>query len=269
MRTLLSRLSKVGVASRADLAKSLGMSQPTAGRIADELLELGVLEEIAAPEGMESPSASKKDAGRLGRPGRMLRLDSTNPRFLAVQLGVVKTNFAVLPVGFKGEDNWTLQLATTNSEKKWTEQLRVAAAKLPQKNFWGVLLSVPGVVDEPEGRILFSPNQHWAERADLPELIQRVWKAPVVMVHEQRALALGYQSGEPFGEDFMLVDFNEGVGSAAIVEGKLYSNSLPDPRAKSATRHGAGEPAAVRVRGDWLRGDIDFDWRVAAKFCGA
>ena len=45
-RTLLGRLQRMGLASRAELAKSLGMSQPTAGKIADELLELGVLEEV-------------------------------------------------------------------------------------------------------------------------------------------------------------------------------------------------------------------------------
>ena len=37
-RALLRQLQKLGVASRADLAKSLGMSQPTAGKIVDELL---------------------------------------------------------------------------------------------------------------------------------------------------------------------------------------------------------------------------------------
>jgi glutamate synthase (NADPH/NADH) small chain len=37
-RALLRRLQKLGVASRAELAKSLGMSQPTAGKIVDELI---------------------------------------------------------------------------------------------------------------------------------------------------------------------------------------------------------------------------------------
>ena len=44
-RAVLDRLLRLGTASRAELAKSLGLSQPTAGKIADELLELGVFEE--------------------------------------------------------------------------------------------------------------------------------------------------------------------------------------------------------------------------------
>ena len=43
-RTLLGRLQKMGQGSRAELARLLGISQPTAGRIVDELLEAEVLE---------------------------------------------------------------------------------------------------------------------------------------------------------------------------------------------------------------------------------
>ena len=43
-RALLRQLQKLGVASRAHLAKSLGMSQPTAGKIVDELIGMDVVE---------------------------------------------------------------------------------------------------------------------------------------------------------------------------------------------------------------------------------
>jgi DNA-binding Lrp family transcriptional regulator len=65
-RALLRRLLKFGVASRADLAKSLGMSQPTAGKIVDELLAAGVLEEI---ELAENPGGNPCADGRAGSCG--------------------------------------------------------------------------------------------------------------------------------------------------------------------------------------------------------
>ena len=46
---LLARLQQMGVASRAELAKSLGLSQPTSGKIVDQLLALGVIEEFEVP----------------------------------------------------------------------------------------------------------------------------------------------------------------------------------------------------------------------------
>ncbi len=81
-------------------------------------------------------------------------------------------------------------------------------------------MSTPGIVDEKTGRILFSPNLHWSEGADMPELIRRVWPVPVLLVQEERALALGHHAAAPGHEDFLLVDFGEGVGGAVVVAGR-------------------------------------------------
>jgi predicted NBD/HSP70 family sugar kinase len=228
-RALLARLQRMGVASRADLAKSLGMSQPTAGKIAEDLLRIGVLEELEEREASAKTEAEKSAPGpaRLGRPGRMLRLNRSSPRFLGIQLGVNETKLAALPVGADMEDHWSVEVKTPSSAKDWARALRGAKGKLLLKGIWGVLVSVPGVVDEQAGRVLFSPNLHWTETTDLPGLVRQVWGAPAVLVQEERALALGHQFVEPDSEDFLLVDFGEGVGGAVIVGGKLYANPLP------------------------------------------
>lgn len=225
-RALLGRLQRLGLASRADLAKSLGMSQPTAGKIADELLRLGVLEEVDH-EATPAPARGSKTRAKLGRPGRMLRLDRTRPRFLAIQLGVTETRLAALPVGVDQEDHWPVCVDTPASAESWVRRLTQAAAQLPARKWWGVLVSVPGIVDEPAGKVLFSPNLHWTEKADLRALVGRVWDAPVELVQEERALALGHQYLTPEREDFFLADFGEGVGGAVIVGGKLAATTLP------------------------------------------
>jgi predicted NBD/HSP70 family sugar kinase len=156
-----------------------------------------------------------------------MRLNRSQARFLAIQLGVSETNLAALPVGAEPEDRWAVQVQTPASAGGWVRQLKIAAAKISQREFWGVMVSVPGIVDEPGGRVLFSPNLHWTEAADLPMLIQQVWPTAVALVQEERALALGHQYVDPDEEDFLLVDFGEGVGGAAIVAGKPYANPLP------------------------------------------
>ena len=226
-RTLLGRLQRMGLASRADLAKSLGMSQPTAGKIADELLALGVLEEVDVEEIAPKTALKKAATPRLGRPGRMLRLNRSTPRFVAIQLDISQTSLTTLPVGADQEDHWTVEIPTPASAEEWVKQLRQAAAKLPRQKFWGVLVSVPGIVDEGAGRVLFSPNLHWTEQADLIRLIQGVWDAPVLLAQEERTLALGHQYLDPEREDFLLVDFGEGVGGAVILAAKPYANPLP------------------------------------------
>ncbi len=224
-RALLRQLQKLGVASRAELAKALGMSQPTAGKIVDELLAVEVLEEIEVVE------TNGAEANLRGRPGRKLQLNHSQSRLLAIQLGMQETTVAALALGIPDADQWhftfALEKGETNPARVWEKSLRAAASKIGDHNFLGVLLSVPGIVDETANKILFSPNIHWTEKADLAQIVRRVWNVPVLLVQEERALALGHHLANPDCDDFLLVDFGEGVGGAIIMDGKPLANPLP------------------------------------------
>lgn len=226
-RALLRQLQKLGVASRADLAKALGMSQPTAGKIVDELIEMDVLEEAENGE----RNGNGETSGQLGRPGRKLRLNQSRPKFVGIQLGLHTTTLAGLTLGVAGHDHWPVSFEVTATEpnpaRTWEKKLRQAAKTLDWGDFLGVILSVPGLVDEAANRVLFSPNLHWTEKADLAGIAGRVWQAPVLLLQEERGLALGYHLANPDYDDFLLVDFGEGVGGAIIVEGKPLFHPLP------------------------------------------
>jgi predicted NBD/HSP70 family sugar kinase len=224
-RALLDRLLRLGTASRAGLAKSLGLSQPTTGKIADELLELGVFEETEE-NGSETPPVSAL-VPRMGRPARMLRLTQSRALFLGLHVGLAQTSVAPLPLSVNDTGPWANSFNTPPTAHEWFRGLRKAAAQIPQKSFWGILVSVPGLVDERKGEILYSPNLHWTEKTALSSLIRKVWKAPVMLIQEERALALGHHAADPEGEDFFLADFGEGVGGAVMISGRLYSHPLP------------------------------------------
>jgi predicted NBD/HSP70 family sugar kinase len=218
-RELVGCLQTMGTASRAALAKSLGLSQPTAGKIVEQLLKEGIVEETdPTPEPGGAPA---------GRPPQLLRLDRRHRRFLAIQMGVSDTRLVTLPVGVNEEDHWDLQFPTPASAQAWRAGLAKVAGRMPRTEFWGVLVSIPGVVEEQCGRVLFSPNLHWTEGDKLSSLIRSVWDAPVVLVQEERALALGHQVVKPGSPGFLLVDFGEGVGSALVVQGRLQASPLP------------------------------------------
>lgn len=227
-RALVRQLQKSGIASRAVLARSLGMSQPTAGKIVDELIADNILEEVDA---VEAGDGNGNGATRLGRPGRQLQLNRSQPGFLGIHLGIQETSLAELPLGDADEDRWrhSFRNPATKSQPvaQWEAELREAAKKLDSKKFLGVLLSVPGIVDEPANKILFSPNIHWSEGQDLPAVIRRVWNLPALVVQEERVVALGHHFNNPEDENFLLVDFGEGVGGAAIVGGKPFASPLP------------------------------------------
>ncbi len=227
-RTLFNQLRLLGRATRADLAKSLGMSAPTAGKIVDELLALGVLAQVeggaaVTRDGRRPPGPN----GKLGRPGRLIELDRKKARFIGIELGVAETRLAALPVGADDEQRWAVRISTLNSAGRWQKQLTAAAKKLGASGLWGVVVSVPGIVDERAGRVLFSPNLHWTEGIDLRALVRQVWDVPVELVQEERALALGHQLDDRSGGNLLLVDFGDGVGGAAMLGGQVYRSSLP------------------------------------------
>jgi len=126
-----------------------------------------------------------------------------------------------------GEDKWLIRFKTPNSAKDWVHQIKAAAGKIAEKKFWGILVSVPGLVDEAKGRVIYSPNLHWTEKTDFSALIQKVWRSPVILVQEGRALALGHHAVHPTVADFFMVDFGEGVGGSFMIGGRLYNHPLP------------------------------------------
>ena len=224
-RALIRQMEKSGLASRASLARSLGMSQPTAGKIVDELLRENILEEVAS-----STDSTALSAGP-GRPGRLLCLNRFRPGFLGIQMGVRHSDFYELPLNASSSPLWQERLTHptghSNPLHAWELSLKRMAARCRRRKFHCAVLSVPGVVEESAGRVIFSPNIHWSEEADLPGIIQQYWKIPVLLVQEERTLALGHHRLHPEHEDFLLVDFGDGVGGAILTGGKLFASSLP------------------------------------------
>lgn len=218
-RVLFASLLRGADGSRAEIAKRVGLSAPTVGKVADALIASGLIEEYDDP-----------GSQGVGRPGKLLRLSRSTTPIVAVQIGVRHTRVSALPVSGPVDDRWRVQFATPRRFKSWTDRLGVAAKSLHVARPWAVMVSVPGVTDEAAGRVLLSPNLHWLEKANLADAIGRTWRAshpPVCMVQEIRALAMGHAAAESAAGDFLLVDFGEGVGGAAHLNGRLHEGSLP------------------------------------------
>jgi predicted NBD/HSP70 family sugar kinase len=211
--------------SRKELARVSGMSQPTVSRIVDGLLAQGIL-----MEGASKAQTTRKGHARVvaaGRPSIPVELDRRRPHFMAVQVGVHKTRLAMVPVAIPESDHWDHQFETPKDINEWAKQLSDACNVFVAKGIKAVIVSLPGVVDEAEKRVFLSPNLRWTEQADLADILQKLFKVPVLFVQEIRALALGHLATEPDAGDFLLVDSGSGVGAAAVEGGQLYTGPLP------------------------------------------
>ena len=212
-RRLSALLLAEGPATRADLARRLGLSVVTAGKVADELSAEGLIEESDEP----APTSAGVPAPPLGRPARKLKLVA-GPRYAAVEIGVGETS--VSAVGLDGTSYGIRSFRTPAGTKPFLADFRRAFAALVRETGdppSAVLVSVPGVVDEDAERIVFSPNLHWTEGTALLPALGRVAAAPVVAVQEVRALALGLVASGDASEAFLLLEFGDGVGGAVVV----------------------------------------------------
>lgn len=220
MQELLLR----GAASRAELAARAGMSRPTAGKIIDDLLAARVLEEPEPPSS-HSDSPSQGSSRRMGRPGRLVSLESRQPRVILVQLGVLKTQLTATPLRLGHDVQWSHSFATPRSEATFLRKLQQVGAALAVKRPWVFAVSVPGLYDERQGRALLGPNLRWVEGLPLVAHIEDLWRIPGCGVQEIRALALGHKAHEKSKDDFLLVDADDGVGAAAFIGESLLEGS--------------------------------------------
>lgn len=215
---VLERLLSIGTATRSDLARATGLSQPTTGKIVDEFIAEGVLQNV---------DLATASANRMGRPGLDVALSDSSPCFLAVQLGVVHTRIARLPVAPPPSDRWEQTLLTPRSLRAWASALRGATKGTLEPSIRAAIVSVPGVVNDATGESILSPNIDWLEGQNILHVVRDALELPVFAVQEIRCLALGHSTIDRTADSFLLVDFGTGIGSAAVLDGRLMQGRLP------------------------------------------
>ena len=172
--------------SRAELARVSGMSQPTVSRIVDGLLAQGILMEGATLSA--KPKKGRAVVAAAGRPSIPVELDRRKPHFMAVQVGVHRTRLAMAPVAIPESDHWDHEFETPKNITDWARQLSDACNAFVAKGIKAVIVSLPGVVDESNKRVFLSPNLRWTEQADLADILQTLFRVPVLLVQEIRCL---------------------------------------------------------------------------------
>lgn len=227
-RRILQAMINLRQASRIELANTCGMSQPTVSRIVDDLIGESILVESEEADSRPRPSGPARNSS-VGRPSTKLQLDRKRPRFLVIHVGVGETHGTLAPIGFQSLTGWTMEFSTPQSDgETWRQRMEEALKPLGENlELDAIALCLPGVVNESTGKVLLSPNLHWAETFDFQSAFKGVSTRAFVYVQEIRALALGQLIVEPDVQDFLHVDFGTGLGAAAVVNGQLYSGALP------------------------------------------
>jgi predicted NBD/HSP70 family sugar kinase len=212
-RELLRTLLAFGPMSRADLARSTGMTPPTVSKAADSLLTSGHLEE-------------NEPAEAFGRPAKRLGLATRSVQVLGL---VIDADLCrVVAAGLDGQiqADHTREFSTPDTYETLISEATLHARELMSRaevKTVGMGVSIPGLVDYRQKRSLLSPNVPITNGRRPGEDLGDRLGVQCVLVQEEHALCLAERNfGNAKGlNDFAILDVSTGVGLGVMSGGRL------------------------------------------------
>lgn len=211
---VLQTLYGGGRQSRADLARSTGLTRVTVSDLVQELITDGLVVEIGHRELGPSESAQP------GKPAILLDIDRASFTIIGIDLGHHAVfRGALLDLGghVLGRSEIALSGSTGTDARDKTValvEMLIAQATAP---ILGIGVGSPGIVDD-TGVVISAPNLAWVREPLQAQLAER-FSLPVVVMNDANAAVLAEHSfGEAEG-DAMLVKVGHGVGAGLLLGG--------------------------------------------------
>lgn len=206
-----------GPISRADIARVLGMSPSTVGRLVDTLIVIGLLHE----------SGQRADRS-TGRPAILLDFNSSISSVLSVDLRLTKAYAVITDLNGKPLAS-KAQLLTVGDTRHSLEELfdliegliNTTIGLPPIKS---IVIGAPSIVNVETGVIEWAPSLGWS---DLPlrDLLEQEFKVRVQVENDVNLAALGEYwkgTGQAVRKNMVFVSVGTGIGAGIILDGKLY-----------------------------------------------
>jgi len=216
---VLQTLYRSGILSRADLARSTGLTRVTISDLVADLIGENLVVEVG-----------QRDGSRPGKPATMLDINRGGFQIIGIDLN----DYAVFRGAVLDLDGVVLERAevpldgaigaeATAKVVTLAAQL-VASASLP---LLGIGVGSPGIVDL-AGTVLSAPNLGWPSAGTGEPLQQTLADAtglPVIVANDANAAALAEHSFGSALSDMMLIKVGHGVGAGLIIGGTALFGS--------------------------------------------
>lgn len=245
---VLAHLFHSGTASRADIARSTGLTRVTVSGLVADLIAEGLVEELGI-----------RAEGKVGKPATLVGMRTADFQIIAVDLtddsrllGAVMT----LVGGVVDRRSVALEGRTGDAAADLLESLcrdLLAAATRP---VIGIGIASPGVIDL-AGTVVQAPNRGWYD-LPLAANLTRALGVPVHVANDANTRALGeFTYGSAAGSGCMVLTVGEGVGAGIVVDGALVLGR----------HHAAGEIGHVTVVDGDVRDEPPLDCACGRSGC--
>ncbi len=211
--------------SRIDIAESTRLEGSTVSKIVARLLE----DEFVYENGVGPASPQG------GRKKRFLHLNPEKAYAVGVDLGPHHHEIAISD--FSGQIMRRTTIENSNDPQQALEAVargvkKLLQSDLSQKRVVGIGISLVGLVDAKEGRMLAGENLGWGDEVPVGSILRNALSLdlPIYFDNGARLAALaevwfGKHTSRP-PQDLVFLEVSEGVGAGIIIQGQLYHGSL-------------------------------------------
>jgi predicted NBD/HSP70 family sugar kinase len=213
-RIVLNHVRENAPISRSDIAKKTALQRSTVSLIVQELLDLGLINEVHG-----------ESSG--GRPPVLLTLQTLKP--VALGIAVMTDQTTIVTGDLSGRIIDKVEFSTDpDFDVTFAEIVRISK-KLIKKNggsIEGIGVSLPGVVDFDRGIAFFVPHFKWRD-LKIAAKLEKTFGLPVKTDNDANAVALaelwfGQQSEINENRDFITIFVKEGIGTGIVFDGQVY-----------------------------------------------
>jgi predicted NBD/HSP70 family sugar kinase len=243
---VLQVLCDHGAMSRAELAKTAGVTRATIGNIIQGLIDDGLLEEGEPQTGL----------GRVGKPGTPVWF---GPRAgLSGAVAVANDSVEAALVNARGDvleaDTRPLRTGASGGDVAAAATTALRAVLPKRAALLGIGVAVPGVVDTDRGVVVGSGQIPGLDGAELAKAIGESFEHQVLLDNDSRAQALGEKwFGEGKGlRTFVSLQTGHGLGAGIVINGVVLRGRgglTGEVGHTQVVRD--GEPCRCGLRGCW------------------
>jgi predicted NBD/HSP70 family sugar kinase len=217
---LLQALRLGGGATRAELAKSTGLSRATVAAAISRLLAAGLVRELPPAAGRTRPGRPASTLCIAAPPGVVIGLDFGHGHLRAAAADLTGQVLAEEQHAQQIDNSPDDAIATAAHEfGRLLDKIKAAPVDVTS-----VVMGLPSPIDRGSGRVV-SNNilPGWVNRAPAHELQQRI-HLPVILDNDANLAALGELTyGSATGiRNFIYVKASTGIGTGLIFDGHLY-----------------------------------------------
>lgn len=209
---LLQHLFRVGSASRADLARTSGLTRVTVSDLIGEMLAEGIVEELGAPV-----------EARVGKPPTLVGMAVDSSHIVAIDLSSVDIMVGAV-MNLAGAVVHRAELSSAGARGADAVALTVELARTlidrSERPVLGIGIGSPGIVDD-RGVVRDAPNLGWHD-TDLAGEVAGATGVPTHVANDANVAALAEHTyGGAADGGLMVLRVGFGVGSGFILEGVL------------------------------------------------